>query len=178
MICGNKVPTLTFDVPGHEPSDAAHLWVALANSFAVDWLARRVVTTSMNYFVLRSLPLPRLPSEQAKQVIGWSRALAAAEVHGDVDPWSVAELRALIDSVVAHAFGLVASDLALIMKDFRLLDRGQPALPGEERSTVTRDAVLAAFAELVREDGASWRARVDGARAVGAVPYIPADYVV
>ena len=58
VVCGNKVPTCRFSAP-----DAAkrHLiWVGLANSFVFDWVARRRLSTSLNYFHLREMPFPNV----------------------------------------------------------------------------------------------------------------------
>ncbi len=64
-VCGNKVPTVTF--PAHpDPEGAARLWLAVVNSFAFDWLLRRLVTTTVNYFVLRSIPFPSLRTDSPR----------------------------------------------------------------------------------------------------------------
>lgn len=177
VVCGNKVPTLTFDSCPLGAEVGALAWTALANSFAVDWAARRVVTTSMNYFLLRSLPLPRLTVSQIDEVVAAALALQAAEVAHE-DPWDLAALRAQIDAVVAQAFGMTVADMALVFADFKLLDRGQASLPGERRSTVTRDLVLATLAVRSGQDPGEWGERLDHARRLGAVAYVPADYAV
>ena len=56
-VCGNKVPTLLFD---NKPSSMPWSWLAIANSFVFDWMARRIVTTTVNYFLLMSLPMPSI----------------------------------------------------------------------------------------------------------------------
>lgn len=55
-LCGDKVPTLSFSPSSDELS---LLWLGLANSFALDFLARQKVALKMSYTVLDSLPLPR-----------------------------------------------------------------------------------------------------------------------
>ena len=175
VVCGNKVPTLTFDVPGMSAQDAALLWVSLANTFAVDWAARRIVTTSMNYFLLRTLPLPALDAVQTRRVLDLGCQLSAAEGRR-ADLWQLGWARAQIDAIAASALRLDAQDLQTVLTDFRLIDRGQPALAGEDRSTVTRDLVLSAYAELHEDTGSPWHDRVARARTGGAVPYVPADY--
>jgi predicted RNA methylase len=176
VVCGNKAPTLRFAGRG-DPEQTALLWVALANTFAVDWAARRVVTTSMNYFLLKTLPLPVLTDAERARATAVAQQLRAAEADDRVDLWEVGRLRAELDAVAAHRFGLSLNDMTMVMRDFRLLDRGQPPLPGEPASTVTRDLVLATFARLLREDGRQWRVRSSRAKDVGAVPYVPAEYV-
>ena len=56
----------------------------------------------------------------------------------------VAELRRNIDLACFRAYGLDGEDAALVLSDFLSLDRGEPPLPGERRSTVTRDFILSA----------------------------------
>lgn len=55
-VCGDKVPTILFDPP--DPAELL-LWLACANSFASDFLARRKVSLKMSYTLLDSLPFPR-----------------------------------------------------------------------------------------------------------------------
>ncbi|MGY2078812.1 Eco57I restriction-modification methylase domain-containing protein [Modestobacter sp. SYSU DS0657] len=176
VVCGNKVPTLTFDVDGLSAEEAAALWVALVNSLPVDWAARRVVTTSMNYFLLRSLPLPRLGPDDAARVIGLASKLSRAEGLRGADLWELAQHRAQIDAIAARSLGLGLADFQSMLDDFRLLDRGQPPLLGETRSTVTRDVALSALATELGQDAGEWQVRADHARTQGAVPYVPADY--
>lgn len=178
VVCGNKVPTLAFEPPGIDSEDAALLWVAIANSFPVDWAARRVVTTSMNYFLLRSLPLPRVEDVASRDTLLESaRALWRAEGSNAYDGWEMGLVRAQVDAIVAGLFGLTVEDLAVMLDDFRLPDRGQPPLPREARSTVTRDVVLAAHAARLGQNDHVWEERAERARQLGAVPYVPADYV-
>ena len=41
-------------------------WCAVANSFVLDWLLRQSITTTLNMFYLYQLPVPRLPSTDAR----------------------------------------------------------------------------------------------------------------
>lgn len=91
-------------------------------------------------------------------------------------PWRAAELRAAIDVVALRAYGLEFDDLALMLRDFPLLDRGQPPLPGEDRSTVTRDLVLTRAAEQFGVNTAEYGVRLDRAKKLGAVPYVPSEF--
>lgn len=179
VICGNKVPTITFDGAAGSHPDALHLWVAVANSLAFDWMARRVVTTTVNFFLLLGLPFPALTPDglPARRIAALSREIvAAAEGSPPTDSWALAEHRAELDVLVASAYGLGTKDLGLILDDFPLLDRGQPPLAGETRSTVTRDLVLAKAAVRFDATATVYEQRVDDARQVGAIPYIPAEY--
>ena len=53
-VCGNKVPTCRFDPADH---GLDLLWLAIANSFVVDWCVRRRVGTSLNFFVWEQIPV-------------------------------------------------------------------------------------------------------------------------
>lgn len=175
VACGNKVPTVLFS---NDPGETRlWLWIAMANSLPFDWLIRRVITTTINYFHLLSLTLPPLEpdslpgralAEIAKTLATLDRAGAGTEAH-----WRMAELRAAADQIVLNAYGLSAADLALMMEDFPLLDRAQPVLPGEARSTITRDLILAHGRS--RPAAAAARARVERAAEAGAVAYMPAQ---
>ncbi|PJN22391.1 restriction endonuclease [Kitasatospora sp. CB02891] len=177
-VCGNKVPTVVFDTPAGSEEDLVHLWVALMNSIPVDWLARRITTTSMNYFLLLSIPLPPLvpANPVGARIIELSRQLTDLEgqsrPHLSAD--DAARTRAEIDVLAARAYGLGPDDLRLMFEDFALLDRGQTALDGEKRSTITRDLVLAqAYSGAAAKP---WADRVTEAQRLGATAYVPADY--
>ncbi|HEX4956406.1 MAG TPA: N-6 DNA methylase [Thermoanaerobaculia bacterium] len=55
-ICGHKVPTIVF-LP--DCLWAYPFWLSIANSFAMDFLARLKVSLSMTYTILDSMPFPR-----------------------------------------------------------------------------------------------------------------------
>jgi hypothetical protein len=176
--CGNKVPTITFAAHA-KPRDAADLWLAVVNSFAFDWLLRRLVTTTVNYFVLRGVPFPRVTVESARgrRLIELTRLVEAAYRDADASggPRRLAEWRAEMDALVLRAYGLDLDDAQLVLQDFPLLDRGQLPLPGEPRSTVTRDIVLDAFGRLVGDARAETRERLAAALLLEATPYVPAQ---
>jgi hypothetical protein len=177
VVCGNKVPTISF---GDEDEVQRLGFLALLNSFAFDWVARRVITTTVNYFLLRSLPVPvslmeetiatRRLADDARKLV----RLASAGSSRDT-LLAAAALRATIDATIFNAYGLDLDDAALIMNDFPLLDRGQPPIAGETRSTITRDFVLARAADLHRSKVTDWHRRRDEAMRGGAVPYIPSE---
>ena len=184
LPCGNKVPTLRFSSP--DPR-LPHLWLAIANSFVIDWMLRRRVSTTLNFFHWKMTPFPRLDPDGAAAHPLWTAAarlsalenssLAAAhellQRHGEpapvlLDQVARSRLRAELDAAVAELFGL--KDLDLILMDFPLLDRKQPPLPGERRSTLTRDLVAAAMGRPGAED------RVATAEALGARGYLPSEH--
>jgi len=173
--CGNKVPTVLLrNAPG---DDALYTWTAVANSFVFDWLARRIVTTTLNYFLLESLPFPAISTDSltGRRLARLARQAMGAETNSGTDLWDLGRIRAELDVQVAAAYGLDLNDLIVILADFDLLDRGQRALPGEPRSTVTVDVLLAAAAEHWQVDS-DRQERVDLAHALGAVPYVPSSF--
>ncbi|MFZ1774926.1 MAG: hypothetical protein WAT78_13330, partial [Rhizobiaceae bacterium] len=56
VLCGHKVPTLSFSP---EEIDLSFLWLGIANSFCLDFLARQKVALTMSYTIVDSFPLPR-----------------------------------------------------------------------------------------------------------------------
>ncbi len=178
VVCGNKVPTVVFEPRSGEGEMLVHLWVALMNSIPVDWLARRITTTSMNYFLLNSIPLPPIEpdSRDGGRIIELSQQLTGMEGQRRhaLDAAAAARARAEIDVLVAEAYGLGPNELQLMFDDFPLLDRGQPALDCEEQSTITRDLVLSRA--HYGDSSKPWADRVAEAERLGAVGYVPAEY--
>ncbi|MCW3471859.1 hypothetical protein OMK68_19840 [Rhodococcus pyridinivorans] len=175
VVCGNKVPTIAFPEGGTDRED---LFLALTNTLVVDWMLRRLVTTTVNFFLLNSLPLPRLTegSETGQELVELARKLTAAEGNNEVDAWQIGRWRARSDALTARAWGLTVEDMQLVLTDFPLLDRGQPPLPEEARSTVTADLVLEELAALYAVPHPSAE-RAREARSRGAQPYTPAEFV-
>jgi len=178
VICGNKVPTILF--PSDPSEERLLAWVAIANSIPFDWMLRRILTTTVNYFVLQSIPLPKL----SKNGLPWKNIVACSQELGSLGDFAaktltsrrMAYLRAQIDAEIAVAYGLDLNDLELMLSDFPILDRGQPALPNEIKSTVTRDTLLAVAAKRMGKDFNLWQARVKQACDLGAVAYIPYEF--
>lgn len=179
MICGNKVPTILF--PDDPSEERLLVWVSIANSFAFDWMLRRVLTTTANYFLLQSVPMPKL----AKDGLPWRKLVSTAHELRTLDGAGatretyerMAQLRGEIDAEVAVAYGLDLKDMVLVLQDFPILDRGQMGLPGETKSTITRDSVLAALAKRTGSRTTVWSRRAEEARALGAMAYVPSDLV-
>jgi hypothetical protein len=134
---GNKVPTVQiFDAKGERLiSDETQLYLcAVWNSFTLDWLLRKQVTTTINYFYVYQLPVPRLTPSDPRFLPIVERAARlvcvtpdfdalAAEVGlgshkaGAADPTERARLRAELDGLVAHLYGLTEEELAHILFD-------------------------------------------------------------
>lgn len=177
VVCGNKVPTILF--PEDSSEERLLVWTAIANSFAFDWMLRRVLTTTVNYFLLQSVPLPKL----AKDGLPWKKLVSAARELQSIDSAGatreayerMAQLRGEIDAEVAVAYGLDLKDMELVFQDFPILDRGQIALPGEAKSTVTRDCALAAVAKRTASQSTVWSRRAVEACTLGAIAYVPSE---
>lgn len=174
VSCGNKVPTLAFVDGSAERED---LFLALTNSLVVDWMMRRLVTTTVNFFLLDSLPLPKINENSSigQELVRLARSISAAEDHPKINLWDIGQWRARIDALVASAWSLSLEDMEVVLRDFPLVDRGQPALSDEEKSTITRDSVLAELANLHGVQHMSTR-RLKYGQEKGAMPYIPAEY--
>ena len=124
------------------------MWAAIANSLVLDWIARRRVATTLNFFHWEILPFPRLDPESGvgRFLAVCARRLSNAErLDQAVDPSEGASLRSAIDVAVFRLYGLDLVDAAVVFEDFPLLDRGQHEL----NRTVTRDTVLANLAEAL-----------------------------
>ncbi|QND80509.1 restriction endonuclease [Pseudoxanthomonas mexicana] len=173
-VCGNKVPTILF--PNDPNEDRLFVWLAVVNSLTFDWMLRRVLTTTINYFVLLGIPMPPLKP----QGLPWRRlASAARDLHSlNLAPRTsetdraASGLRTKIEVEVARAYGVTLAELDLMSSDFPLLDRGQPPLEGETRSTVTWDSVLAGMAG----GKGPWQRRVVAAQDLGAIAFLPAQH--
>jgi hypothetical protein len=191
--CGNKVPTCAFD---RADDRLPLLWLAIANSFVVDWLLRRRVSTTLNFFHWKMVPFPRLDPASAEGRALWVAAARLSAIdpastaastdvlvaHGEapatlLDAPARARLRARLDVAVADLYGVDAPALELILADFPLLDRRQPALAGERRSTLTGDLLRATWLDLHGGDASALHARVSAAEARGAVAYVPSEQV-
>jgi predicted RNA methylase len=178
VVCGNKVPTVLF--PGDLSEERLLVWCSVMNSIPFDWMLRRIVTTTVNYFLLLSLPMPKL----AKDGLPWRRIVSAAQKLRTLDQGGsseaallrAGELRAEIDTEVAVAYGLALDDVGIMMADFPLLDRGQPTFEKDQRSTITKDTLLATVARRMGEGAEPWAARVERAHDLGARAYVPSEF--
>lgn len=180
VVCGNKVPTVEF--PNDPSEERILLWLSIVNSLPFDWLMRRVVTTTVNYFVLLSIKLPPLDIETlpAQRLIQIARKLAKLDTSGGTsfeNAWKIARLRAEADVLVANAYSCTEGDLRVMLNDFPLLDRGQPPLVGESRSTVTDDLLLSAWAHRKNRKHLETKKRVSGAIERGAIAYLGSEFV-
>lgn len=177
VVCGNKVPTITF--PDDLSGDRIYLWTGIANSFVFDWLIRRIISTTINYFLLLSVPLPRIDitSKEAKSIIRDVKKISEMgdEYYGNNE---MERLRSNIEVNVATAYGLNLEDLETVMDDFPIIDRHQPALDGECKSSISKDAVLGAFEKKVKTKTKKYSIRYQEEKEKGAYAFIPSEMAV
>ena len=175
VICGNKVPTLDF-----ESEMQAQAWVGMANGFVFDWLARRLVTTTLNFFILRGIPIPawNREADDFRAIAQSAEALSRQEgLDTPGDLWAVGRMRARIEVLSARLYGITVADLDHMLNDFPQVDGVQPPLPGETASTVTRDLIVALGSEWASHRQIRRAAdRVSLAKSVGAVPFLPNEH--
>jgi hypothetical protein len=120
------------------------------NSLTFDWQARRYVETHLSYFILEGLRLPKLSDNAYDRIAHAAARLSCPDERfaafaeatgvecGPLHPEERDELRAEIDALVAHAYGLDPDELELVFSDFTL-----DAVPEDYRALVRRR-----FAEL------------------------------
>jgi len=146
-LLGHKVPCLIL-----ENTKESLLLISFLNSHCCDFLMRQRISTNLTWNFLSTLPIPKrdaISSEIALNICQLVVTLNCttpelAEVWNAVHPeepwtyesaerdlWKRAELRAEIDARVAELYGLSVEEYAMVLTGFPLLDRNQPALPGD-----------------------------------------------
>ncbi len=171
-VCGDKVPTLDF---GFEEEWLYLPWLAVANSFTMDWLARcRLTSPKMAFSLLDGLPFPRFALEDefvqlaaplvlrllctAPEMTDYWNRMAEYGICSAVDAGTVpspaltepserAAARAKLDGLVAaRIYGLTCEELSGLLDTFSVLERRERKGIGEFG---TKELVLKAFAELM-----------------------------
>ena len=119
-------------------SGAALCCTSVLNSFVTDWLLRHWVSANINMFYVYQLPVPRLSEgapyfdsivQRAAQLICTTPEFdgLAAEVglgshhNGVTDPVGRAKLRAELDGIIAHIYGLTEDEFAYVLSTFPLV---------------------------------------------------------
>jgi hypothetical protein len=138
---GNKLPTIrVFDEEGKRLiSSFVQLFIcAVWNSFVLDWMLRQKVTTTLNFFYIHQLPVPRFDQGMSEFDSLTKRAALlictspefddlAKEVGLDshkqavINPTERARLRAELDGLVAHLYGLSESEFAHVLSAFPIV---------------------------------------------------------
>jgi hypothetical protein len=135
VICGNSVSTILFSP---EDDRISLLWLAVANSFCLDFVVRKKVSMNMTYTVVDSLPLPRAYSDSELEREIARRALRLSAVGPEMeefwnntapllglsapsgapvdDPEQRRVLRAELDVLVARdLFGLTRDEMRYLL---------------------------------------------------------------
>jgi len=151
-----------------ERSDATALILcAVFNSFTFDWCARQKIAASVSLFMLKSCPAPalskgasrflahvalRLSCRHAGYARLWREQLGSAPAFSPelTSTEDRARLRAAIDAVVAHGFGLDRDDYRHILTGFS--HKAHPLAP---------ELCLAAFDSLMARGASAFYRRHD-----------------
>jgi hypothetical protein len=148
----NLASVAVFDGDGRRQIQNAEqvLLCAFFNSFVVDYSIKQRVTTNLNFFYLYQLPIPRLTTNDAasKPIVERAARLIcttpefddlAREVglkshkDGVTDLKGRARVRAELDGIIAHLYGLTEDEFTHILASFPLVDQS------------VKDATLDAF---------------------------------
>lgn len=171
-ICGNKVPTLAFE------EETAYVWMAIANSFVFDWLLRRYITTTVNFFILESIPLPALSlsDKAAKELLSLSKQVVSLYKTADAwnldNIWKIAEVRARIDALVAELYGLGVEDIETIFLDFPLVDKAYRGINRDIKASPTFACVRHAMGSF------DWtEERLQKMKTSRMTPYVSSEYM-
>jgi hypothetical protein len=170
VLCGHSVPTIVF---GDGEDWFYPVWLAIANSFAMDWVVRQKVQLHMTYTVMDTLPFPRLArnhrlvGELGKLVLQliccgsemvpfWNARAAEGCVvpvpadgpsPGIEDASERLKLRARIDAIVGRdVFGLSSDEMTYVLDTFPIWREREQVEFGEFR---TRRLIL----EHMKESG-------------------------
>jgi len=168
-LCGHTLPTITFE-PGFEW--AYMVWLAVANSFAMDFLARQKVSLHMSYTILDSLPFPRLAFKdfRVRRIVPLALKLTCTSpemtdywnamakygwvdfIDTDTTPPGLKdnlarlEAQAELDAIVAHdIFELTREELEYILGTFPIVERRNIEKYREYR---TKEAILSYYDKL------------------------------
>jgi len=133
VFCGNSL-TVSREFSG---SQQQLLFVcAVFNSYVLDWLLRLKIQRNLNMFLIYQLPVPRLNELDPRFAPIASRAARlicttpefddlAKEVglkrHQPLEPLERARLRAELDGLIAHLYGLTEAEFAHILTTFPLV---------------------------------------------------------
>jgi hypothetical protein len=111
VFCGNSLLVASVQ------RDEALYLLALLNSFVVDAFLRSKVTTNVNIFYLRQLPIPLFDPEAdwCRTLVQLSEALLNGTPDEDLK-------RARMEALVARLYGLDLNDFEHILKAFPLVD--------------------------------------------------------
>ena len=184
-VCGHKVPTITFE-QAFEWSYM--LWLAVANSYTMDYIVRKKVSLSMTYGILDSLPFPRygapgdlcvrrlvelalrLTCTSSEMNSYWNAIAALGLVQpinvdgpcaGYVSDLERRQALAEIEAIVArNVYGLTREELAYVLGTFPIVRRRDERAYGEYR---TKRMILEVFDAMdeAERTGVPYQTRLD-----------------
>ena len=143
----------------HLPNEVRLLLCSLMTSYVVDYYLRQQMTMYLAFFNLYQTPVPRLmPGDRFFDAIARRAAQLictapeyddlAAEVglgghhKGVINLLERARLRAELDGIIAHIYGLSEAEFAHVLGTFPLVDAGVKAAALEAYRAVARGAVM------------------------------------
>jgi len=174
VLCGHKVPTIGFE-SGFGWAYA--VWLAVANSFTLDFLARKKASLSMTYTILDSLPFPRLSADDPrarflvqrvarlvctspemtnywKELVagGWIEAQPGdCQVPGELDEQRRAVIESELNAFVGRElFGLTRDELAYVLDTFPIVEKHDRKALGEYRTKRVVLEIYDGIAEAAR----------------------------
>ncbi|AVH74017.1 Eco57I restriction-modification methylase domain-containing protein [Nostoc sp. 'Lobaria pulmonaria (5183) cyanobiont'] len=138
VFCDNNSTTIDLNKSGISNIEMIFL-CAICNAFILDWLLRQKVTTTLNMFYVYQLPVPRLTKndrnfndivQRAAKLICTTPEFdeLAQEVglgshqQGVTDETERAKLRAELDGMVAHLYGLTEDEFSYILTTFPIVN--------------------------------------------------------
>lgn len=158
-LCGDSVPTVLFTPAGFEWFHP--FWIAVANSYAMDFVVRAKVALNLTMTIMDSLPFPR-PDERdprVRQIIeralrllstsrelipfwnqlatkGWVTAsVSPSEIPGELNEEVRLRLRAEIDVIVARdLYGITKDEMEFILSTFPTVRKYEEKALGEFRT--------------------------------------------
>ncbi len=155
-FCGNKAPLI--NLLGLHKNPTLLYLQAMLNSFALDTVIRQKISTTLNFFYMESLPVPRLtPGNPYFDAIVpraarltctrpefadlWREVMGGDwdESCGATDPAERQRLRDEIDALVAHLYGLSRADFDHILGTFPLV------FPDTPEGRARREALLQTY---------------------------------
>ena len=163
-FCGHSL--LVSNITASDPSVVVFLQ-GLLNSFIFDYWIRMTVSANLSMFYIMQVPVPRLTASDPRfapivnraaklvctspefddlaKAVGLNPSTSSGRtgnaeraVYGVTDPAERAKLRAELDGLVAHLYGLTETEFAHILVTF-------PLVPQD-----VRDAALVAYRDIVR----------------------------
>lgn len=138
VFAGNTLPLI---IPTEKQAPDAHellLLLAVFNSFLFDWMIRNKITSHLNMFYVYQMPVPRLSKKDDAAQLLVNRAARLTCTTSEFDdlakelglkshkdgatkPTECARLRAELDGLVAHLYGLTEEEFAYILTTFPIV---------------------------------------------------------